>query len=326
MRLTIVRPDQRQPFFRSGPPPPGGVTTKGTGVVETSIQKEAAETVHSIPGKGTRIQAKLNRAKDGTRKFKCKQYCFSNEKSERYSCRVSCMLGVDSYKINRESSWKATASLRKLEVHHKRPVGLRYYKGLLHGLCVSTNAIKEAHIQSGSINVNVERLINKGEVSKIPNPQAGFYSNLLLVQKKDGGLRPVINLKALNQHVRTQHFKMEGIHTLKELIRPGDWLAKVDLKDTYFSIPINPAHRRFLQFVFQEQTYEFNCLPFGLTSAPWVFTKTLKPVSAILRELGVCMIVYIDDILLLAESSQSLEDHVAGLVYLLECLGFIMNK
>ena len=99
------------------------------------------------------------------------------------------MLGVDSYKINRESSWKATASLRKLEVHHKRPVGLRYYKGLLHGLCVSTNAIKEAHIQSGSINVNVERLINKGEVSKIPNPQAGFYSNLLLVQKKDGGIK-----------------------------------------------------------------------------------------------------------------------------------------
>ena len=65
---------------------------------------------------------------------------------------------------------------------------------------------------------------------------------------------------------------------------------------------------------------------FGLLSAPWVFTKTLKPVSAILIELGVCMIVYIDNILLLAESRQSLEAHVAELVYLLECLGFIINK
>ena len=67
------------------------------------------------------------------------------------------MLGVDSYKINRESSRKATASLPELEVHHKRPVGLRYNKGLLHGLCVKTNAIKEAdsaHIQSGSIDVD----------------------------------------------------------------------------------------------------------------------------------------------------------------------------
>ena len=88
------------------------------------------------------------------------------------------------------------------------------------------------------IQQEVEKLINKGEVSKIPKPHAGFYSNMFLVPK-DGGLRPVVNLKALNQHVHTQHFKMEGIHTLKELIRPRDWLAKEDLKDAYFSIPIH---------------------------------------------------------------------------------------
>ena len=55
--------------------------------------------------------------------------------------------------------------------------------------------------------------------------------------------------------------QMEEIHTLKELVRPGDWLAKVDLKDAYCTIPI---HRKFLRFLFQEKTYEFICLPFGL--------------------------------------------------------------
>ena len=119
---------------------------------------------------------------------------------------------------------------------------------------------------------------------------------------------------------------MEGIHTLKDLLRPGDWLAKVDLKDAYFSIPIHPEHRCFLMFPFLGKTYQFNCLPFGLSSAPWVFTKTLKPISALLREMGVRMIVYIDDILILAESRDLLNDHVTGLVYLLECLGFIINK
>ena len=44
--------------------------------------------------------------------------------------------------------------------------------------------------------------------------------------------------------------------------------------------------------------YQFNCLPFGLSSAPWVFTKTLKPVIALLREMGVRIIVYIDDVLI----------------------------
>ena len=35
------------------------------------------------------------------------------------------------------------------------------------------------------------------------------------------------------------------------------------------------------------QLFQFNCLPFGLSCAPWVLTKTLKPVAALLRELGV---------------------------------------
>ena len=91
-----------------------------------------------------------------------------------------------------------------------------------------------------------------------------IYSNLFLVPKRDKSQRPVINLKVLNKFVQTQHIKMEEIHPLKELVRPGDWLAKVDLKDTYFKIPIHLAHRTFLSLLFQEKTYEFNCIPFGL--------------------------------------------------------------
>ena len=33
-------------------------------------------------------------------------------------------------------------------------------------------------------------------------------------------------------------FKVEGIHLLKDIQRPGDWMTKVDLKDDYFSIPV----------------------------------------------------------------------------------------
>ena len=65
--------------------------------------------------------------------------------------------------------------------------------------------------------------------------------------------------------------------------------------------------------------------PLGLSSAQWVFTTTLKPVSALLQKLGVRMLVYIDDILVLAESKQMLEDQVSGLAYLLECLSFLVN-
>ena len=59
--------------------------------------------------------------------------------------------------------------------------------------------------------------------------------------------------------------------------------------------------------------------------APWVFTRILRPVAAQLRELGVRMIVYIDNILILAEIPRLLKDHTMGLICLLENLGFIIG-
>ena len=38
--------------------------------------------------------------------------------------------------------------------------------------------------------------------------------------------------------------------------------VKIDLKDAYFAVPIDPPHRPFYAFM----TYQFNCLPFRLSS------------------------------------------------------------
>ena len=168
--------------------------------------------------------------------------------------------------------------------------------------------------QTNLIHDKLTKLLQKQAIQLVDQPaETGFLSNIFLVPKKDGGQRPVINLKALNQFVNTEHFKMEGIHTVKDLLRQGDWLAKVHLKDAYFAIPIHLTHRRYLKFQALGNQYHFTCLPFGLSSAPWVFTKTLKPVLALLREMGMRLVAYIDDILILAESKERALDHGTGM-------------
>ena len=168
-------------------------------------------------------------------------------------------------------------------------------------------------------------MVDKNAISRVCQKQEGFLSQLFMVPKKDGGQRPIINLKKLNSFVQTEHFKMEGIHMLKDLLKPGDWMTKVDLKDAYFMIPVTTDHRKLLQFKWLGETYQFNCLPFGLSSAPWVFTKTTKPIVAILRTMGLRMIMYIDDILILSETESLSREQTAGLIFLLENLGFIIS-
>ena len=173
----------------------------------------------------------------------------------------------------------------------------------------------------------VVSLLGKGAVEVVdPTLSAGgFYSTLFLVPKTEGRMRPVINLKAFNFWVQPQHFKMEGIHTLREIVAEGEWLAKLDLKDAYFTVPIVREHQKYLRFAVDEIRYQFTCLPFGLSCAPWAFTKVLKPVVAFLRSLRVRLIVYIDDILVIGKSPDEVRDHVEALIALLEGLGFIVN-
>ena len=102
--------------------------------------------------------------------------------------------------------------------------------------------------QKNLISVEVQTMLEKQAITVVQPGQEGFISRMFLVPKKGGGYRPVVNLKALNRFIAEEHFKMEGFHMVKDLVKPHDWLAKIDLKDAYFLVPMDPNHYQFLQF------------------------------------------------------------------------------
>ncbi len=80
---------------------------------------------------------------------------------------------------------------------------------------------------------------------------------------------------------------MEGIATVRHTVRQEDFLAKVDLTDAYFTIPIFRGHRKYLRFRWGRKTFEYTCLPFGLCASPWDFTILLKVAVTFLRRSGI---------------------------------------
>ena len=166
--------------------------------------------------------------------------------------------------------------------------------------------------QEELISAEVQTLVQKRALCLMKDHQVGFVSQLFLVPKRDGGFCPVVNLKALNKYIQKEHFKMEGFHMHgRDLVRQGDWLAKINLKDAYFLIPVHPCHQKFLQFSWKGSLYQFQCLLFGLSCAPRVFTKVMKPVVAFLRERGIKSIIYLDDLLVIASSPEVLSTQIS---------------
>ena len=79
-------------------------------------------------------------------------------------------------------------------------------------------------------------------------------------------------------------------------------MVSIDLKDAYLQIPIHPASRRYLRFTAGGKTWQFRVLCFSLSAAPQVFTRVMAPVSGFLHQLGIQMLQYLDDWLILASS------------------------
>ena len=129
----------------------------------------------------------------------------------------------------------------------------------------------------------------------MPPNSPGFYSNVFLVRKASGGWRPVIDLKNLNAHIHAPHFRMFTTSSVLSSVETGDYTFKIDLQDAYFHVPIHPSSRKYLRFAFENRVYQFQVLPFGLNTAPQVFTRLGHTVTAYLHCQGVLVIPYLDD-------------------------------
>lgn len=158
------------------------------------------------------------------------------------------------------------------------------------------------------------------------NESGGFYSNVFPVLKKDGTARVILNLRDLNPYIKYYHFKMDSITDVVNLIQRNCYFITVDFKDAYFSVFVKPEDRKWLKFRWENQVFQFTCLPQGLSSAPRIFTKLLKPVFSHLRKLGIAVSCYIDDCIFLATSEKELIENVRYALQLFDELGLTVHE
>lgn len=133
------------------------------------------------------------------------------------------------------------------------------------------------------------------EVTYVPH----VVSPLSVSVQSSGKKRLILDLRQVNKCVWKQKFKFEDWRILTPYLRKDGFLFNFDLKSGYHHVEIFPDHQNFLGFSWNFQGVKkffcFTVLPFGLSSAPYIFSKLLRPLVKYWRFNGVQIVVFLDD-------------------------------
>ncbi|CAI7889137.1 unnamed protein product, partial [Closterium sp. NIES-53] len=138
--------------------------------------------------------------------------------------------------------------------------------------------------------------------------------------------RLILDLRMVNQNLCIPKFKYEGLNRVAELVHEDDWMFAVDLKSGYHHVDIHPSCWKFLGFQFDGRSYVFRSLPFGLATAPFVFTQLIKQLSRRWQALGVRVIPYVDDIPFLCRTAAGSRTTGQMVVQDLRKAGLVINS
>ena len=122
-----------------------------------------------------------------------------------------------------------------------------------------------------------------------------FYVSLFLVLKVNGTFRPILHVSKLNVHILCPHFKMETVQSVCAAVHPR--LDSIDLQDVYLHVPIHLLFTGTCGWLFhQQKCITSKTLPFGLSTAPLVFTRIVENLAGYMRQMfSLHVHVYLDD-------------------------------
>ena len=173
--------------------------------------------------------------------------------------------------------------------------------------------------------IEIKRLLEKRVLKPVKEAGKGYVSSIFLREKKNNQHRLILNLKNFNKHVTHRHFKMDTLNTKLGMLRKHCYVASIDLTDAYYSVPVATVDQKYLMFQIEGIRYKYVCLPNGLSPAPRIFTKLMKPVLSSLRKKGHQVMNYLDDFFLVGDTFEECKDAVIDTCDLLIKLGFFIH-
>lgn len=136
---------------------------------------------------------------------------------------------------------------------------------------------------------------------------------MVLVRKKDGGVRWCIDYRKLNDVTRKDSYPLPNIEECLDTLAGSTIFSTIDLQQGYHQIEVDQADRRKTAFITRYGLFEYTRMPFGLCGAPGTFQRAME---CVLKGLQWNMVlIYLDDVIV---ASSNMQEHIMHLKEVLQ--------
>ena len=194
------------------------------------------------------------------------------------------------------------------------------------------NNNKVMYSTSPELATTIMDYLEAGVITKLGMTQAQrtkYWVPIFTRPKKDSDkVRMITDLRELNQCHTIEKHRPQTWNQVCQLLQDPEhqWGMTLDLKGYFHHLGIHLKTKRWMRFRHQGQAYQLEAMPFGWSMSPFWSHRLSKPVRAILNNWGVPNAWFVDDILLLGKTKESVYASATQLIELFTTLGIAVNK
>ena len=156
----------------------------------------------------------------------------------------------------------------------------------------------------------VQEMYQQGVIEPSASP---WSSPVVLVKKKDGGVRFCVDYRKLNEVTHKDSYPLPRIDDSIEALSGAKWFSTLDLKSGYWQVEMDEKDKEKTAFSIGSGLWQFTVMPFGLSNAPATFERLMEQVLAGLP--FNTALIYLDDVLV---AGRTFPDHISNLRIVLQ--------
>ncbi|GFS75548.1 hypothetical protein TNCV_3424961 [Trichonephila clavipes] len=153
---------------------------------------------------------------------------------------------------------------------------------------------------TNDVNKQIDEWLEQG----IVRPSSSEYASpIVLVKKKDDTTRLCVDYRRRNRKLVKDRFPLPLIEDVLDRLQGAKVYTTLDLKNGFFHVDVNEDCKHLTSFVVPDGQFEFNKVPFGLSTSPSVFQRYVYSIFRELMRKGI-VIIYMDDLVIPAKDEK----------------------